>query len=36
MVGKKLPASAVNGVLSDSVTQEIVKELLVSVLLDMH
>jgi hypothetical protein len=36
MVGRKLPASAVNSVLSDNVTQELTKVLFVSVLLDIH
>jgi hypothetical protein len=36
MVGRKLPASAVNNILSDNVTQEMGKELFVSVLLDIH
>jgi hypothetical protein len=36
MVDRILPALAVNSVLSDNVTQEVAKELFVSVLLDIH
>jgi hypothetical protein len=36
MVGRKLPASAVNSVLDNNVTQEMAKELFVSVLLYIH
>jgi hypothetical protein len=36
IVGRKLPASAVNYVLSDNVTQELAEELFVSFLLEIQ